>query len=156
MNRKTDQKLLHRAIALAKSARENGNHPFGALLADAEGNILLEAENTVLTEKDCTAHAETNLMRMASKKYSPEELANHTLYTSTEPCPMCAGAIFAGNVGRVVYGLSEEDLYKETGDTPYKLLLPCREVFERGSHPVEVVGPLLEEEALEVHLSFWS
>ena len=151
----SDLKLLQRAIYLAKNARENGNHPFGALLTDAEGNILLEAENTVVTEEDCTAHAETNLMRMASKKYSPEELKNHTLYSSTEPCPMCTGAIFWGNIGRVVYGLSEEGLYKETGDTPYKLLLHCRDIFALGTHPVEVIGPLLEEEALEVHLGFW-
>lgn len=150
-----DIKFMHRAIALAQSARENRNHPFGALLIDANGNILQEAENTVVTEQDCTAHAETNLMRMASKKYSPEELQNCTLYTSTEPCPMCAGAIFWGNIGRVVYGLSEEGLYAEVGETPYKLLLSCRDIFARGSHPIEVTGPILEEDALQVHRGFW-
>ena len=150
-----DEKLLKRAIQIAANARANGNHPFGALLADADGNILLEAENTVVTDKDVTAHAELNLMRLASQKYSGEELKDFSLYTSTEPCPMCAGAIFWGDVGRVVYALSEDGLYEITGETPYELALPCREVFERGSHSVNVSGPMLEDEARAVHLDFW-
>lgn len=151
----SDEKLLRRATEIAQSARDHGNHPFGALLADADGNILLEAENTVVSEKDCTAHAETNLMRMASKVFSPEGLRNCTLFTSTEPCPMCAGAIFWGDVGRVVYALGEDGLYELTGETPYKLALSCREVFSHGTHPVEVVGPAIEEAARQVHLDFW-
>ena len=150
-----DEKLLRRAIEIAQNAREHGNHPFGALLADADGNILLEAENTVVTTKDITAHAELNLIRQASNKFTPEVLKECTLYTSTEPCPMCAGAIFWSDVGRVVYALSEEGLYEMTGETPYELALPCRDVFARGTHPVEVIGPLLEEEARQVHLNFW-
>src|SRR6266446_9780779 len=59
---------LRRAIELARQAREHGNHPFGALLVDHRGNVVLEAENTVRTDKDITAHAETNLMRMASRR----------------------------------------------------------------------------------------
>jgi tRNA(Arg) A34 adenosine deaminase TadA len=149
------ENLLRRAIEIAANAREHGNHPFGALLADTNGNILLEAENSVVTGQDITAHAELNLMRLASKKFSAEELKDCTLYTSTEPCPMCAGAIFWGDVGRVVYSLSEDGLYEITGKTPYELALPYREIFARGTHPVEVIGPMLEEEARQVHLGFW-
>ena len=69
---------------------------------------------------------------------------------------MCAGAIFWGNVGRVVYALGEEGLYETTGETSYELALPCREVFARGTHSVDVIGPLLEEEARQVHLGFWN
>lgn len=151
----SDEKLLRRAIQIAADARAHGNHPFGALLADAEGHILLEAENSVETDRDVTAHAELNLIRLASQKYAADELKDFSLYTSTEPCPMCAGAIFWGNLGRVVYALSEDGLYEITGKTAYELALPCREVFERGTHPVNVIGPMLEGEAREVHLGFW-
>jgi tRNA(adenine34) deaminase len=151
----TDRSLLRASIELAHLAREHGNHPFGSLLADAKGNVLLRAENTVITESDCTGHAETNLMRMASQIYSPEKLATCTLYTSTEPCPMCAGAIFWGNVQRVVYALSQEELYALTGDSPDKLPLSCREVFAHAGRPVEVLGPALEDEARQVHKGFW-
>lgn len=150
-----DKRLIQAALELAWRARNKGNHPFGALLTDAAGNILLAAENTVVTEHDCTCHAETNLMRKASRKYEPDFLKTCTLYTSTEPCPMCASAIFWGNVRRVVYGLSEESLYSLTGDSEEKLLLSCRDVFAHGEKEIEVVGPLLEDEAIVVHQGFW-
>ena len=152
-----DLKLIRAAFKVANRARMRGNHPFGALLVDSEHNILLEAENNVVTAKDITGHAETNLMRVASNKYSPEFLATCTIYTSTEPCPMCSGAIFWANVRRVVYGLSEERLYQLCCDDPTDavLLLPCREVFARGQRSIQVVGPVLEEEAERIHHGFW-
>jgi tRNA(Arg) A34 adenosine deaminase TadA len=150
-----DLRFLRQAIDVARRAREHGNHPFGALLADEQGNVLLEAENTVITDSDCTGHAELNLMRAASQSFEPDVLAHCTLYTSTEPCPMCSGAIFWGGVERVVYALSEEGLYALIGDSPHKLLLSCRDVFARGGRPIEVLGPALEEEARQVHAGFW-
>jgi tRNA(Arg) A34 adenosine deaminase TadA len=151
-----DTLLLRVAIELAGKAREHGNHPFGAVLADKKGNILLQAENTVMTGGDFSGHAELNLARAAAKKFPPERLAECTLYASTEPCPMCAGAIFWANLGRVVYALSEEGLYAVIGETPHKLLLSCREVFAGGARTVEVVGPALEGEARRVHEGFWT
>ena len=152
-----DQQYLRIAIKQAQEARSEGNHPFGAILVDAQGNILLSAKNSVNTEHDATGHAETNLMRLASKTYDRAFLRTCTLYTSTEPCAMCSGAIYWTGVGRVVYGLSEEELYHMTGDNPENLTmrLPCREVFARGQQEVTVVGPLLEEEARKVHEGFW-
>lgn len=146
---------LRAAIAAAARARANGNHPFGAVLADAQGQIVLRAENTVVTGSDCTGHAETNLMRLATKQYSAPELAQFTLFTSTEPCPMCAAAIFWGHVRRLVYGLGQPALYAMTGDSPDKLPLACRTIFAHGGRPTEVIGPLLEDEARTVHAGFW-
>ncbi len=152
----TDTKLLRSAIAIARSARDHGNHPFGALLADKDGNVLLQAENTVITASDCTGHAETNLMREASKRYSASFLASCSLYTSTEPCPMCTGAIFWGNVGRIIYALSHEALYAMTGDSPDSLPISSKELLARAGRPVEVIGPALEDEARSVHKGFWN
>ena len=152
-----DLELLRRAIGVAKRSREHGNHPFGALLADAGGHILLEAENTVVTLSDRTGHAETNLVRQASMQLSAEALAIATMYTSTEPCAMCAAATYWVGIPRVVYALAEDDLYLMTGADPNNptLALPCREVFARGQRPTEVIGPLLEDEARAVHEGFW-
>ena len=107
---------------------------------------------------DCTGHAETNLMRIASLRFEREVLASATLYTSTEPCAMCSGAIYWGGVRRVVYALSERSLLAMTGADPENPTfdLPCREVFAHGQRPVEVIGPLLEEEAAELHEGFWT
>jgi len=151
-----DLRFMRVAIDVARKARNKGDHPFGAVLVGEQGHILVEAENTVVIEKDCTGHAETNLMRQASRKYDRDFLARCTLYTSTEPCPMCAGAIFWGNVRRVVYGLSEEGLCEMIGeDSEEVLYLPCRELLGRGKKPIEVIGPILEEEARRVHAGFW-
>jgi tRNA(Arg) A34 adenosine deaminase TadA len=152
-----DERHLLAAVELARRSRESGNHPFGARLVDATGQVLLEAENTVVTGRDCTGHAETNLMRIASERFTPEFLQGCTLYTSAEPCAMCSGAIYWGNVRRVVFALSQEELREIVGSNPanQQLALPCREVFARGQHEVEVSGPHLKQQARAVHEGFW-
>jgi tRNA(Arg) A34 adenosine deaminase TadA len=153
-----DDPYLLAAIELAWQARKHGNHPFGALLVDADGKIVAEAENTVVTGRDCTGHAETNLMRMATGRFDSEFLQGCTLYTSTEPCAMCAAAIYWGNVRRVVFALSEEELRAIPAGNPDNAILamPCREIFARGDHKVEVSGPQLQKQARAVHEGFWA
>jgi tRNA(Arg) A34 adenosine deaminase TadA len=143
--------FLRKAIALAHASRANGNHPFGAVLVRS-GTVLIEAMNTVITDQDCTAHAELNLVRLASKRYSEQELADTVIYCSTEPCPMCAGAIYWSGIGCVIYGLQAATLSHMTnsGDR-----FSCREILERGSRHVEVIGSLLEPEAMPAHEGFW-
>lgn len=152
-----ERDLLLAAVAVAAQARANGNHPFGALLADAQGHVLLTAENTVLTNSDATGHAETNLVRLASARYSPVELGAMVLYTSTEPCAMCSGAIFWSGIGGVTYALAETTLYEFTGDDESNLTLelPCRTVFGAGRRQITVQGPFELDEARAVHAGFW-
>ena len=149
--------LLRRAVELADRARAGGNHPFGALLATADGRIALEAENTVGTTRDVTGHAETNLVSAATRRFEAAELATMTLVTSCEPCAMCSGAIYWSGIGAVVYGLSEKGLLALTGDDPENptLDLPCRTVLSAGQREIAVTGPLLEEEAAASHAGFW-
>ena len=149
--------LLRRAIELADRARAGGNHPFGALLATADGRVALEAENTVGTTRDVTGHAETNLVSAATRRFDAGELATMTLVTSCEPCAMCSGAIYWSGIGAVVYGLSEKGLLALTGDDPENptLDLPCRTVLSAGQRAIAVAGPLLEEEAAASHAGFW-
>lgn len=150
---------LRKAIEVSKKSREHGNTPFGALLVDADGNILMEQENIEITEKNCSGHAETSLMIAASKKYNKDFLWNCTLYTTAEPCVMCAGAIYWGNVGNVVYGISEKRLLELTGDDEQNPTfdLPCREVFAKGQKDIKVEGPFpeIEDEVVEVHKNYW-
>ncbi|MFD7843117.1 nucleoside deaminase [Nocardia sp. NPDC059764] len=152
-----DARLLATAIAIAGRARERGNHPFGALLTGPDGAVLLEAENTVVTGRDATGHAETNLVRAASAAYDAEFLRGCTVYTSCEPCVMCAGAIYWANIGRVVYALGEDQLLGLTGanrENP-TMALPCRAVFAAGQRGIAVVGPVELAEARAVHGGFW-
>lgn len=151
-----DLKFVRRTFEIAQRARTHGNQPFGALLVDEQGVVLLEAENTEVTTGDCTGHAETNLMRKASAEYSADFLANCTLYASTEPCPMCSGAMFWGNIRRVVFGLSEGALYSMRSQLSEEVIhIPCREFFAKGRKSVIVIGPVLEEEAMKVQEGYW-
>jgi len=144
--------FIREAIALSQAAVDHGNEPFGAVLVK-DGAVILRAENTIFTESDPTGHAETNLVRLAGAAYTPEFLADCTLYTSTEPCAMCAGAIYWSGIGRMVYACSESRLRDILGN--HGLNLPSRVVFARGERPVEVIGPILEHEAVAVHEAYW-
>ena len=143
--------FMRQTIGLADQARKAGNHPFGALLV-SEGEIVLTAENTVITGHNVTHHAELNLVSRASRELPPELIVKSILYTSTEPCAMCAGAIYWAGIPAVVYGCANETLAKMTTGN---LMIPCRDVFRKGQIVTTVIGPVLENEARVVHEGFW-
>jgi tRNA(Arg) A34 adenosine deaminase TadA len=159
MCQKDDLYYIRRCIEVSQKSRDNGNTPFGAILVGSDGKILLEQENIEITEKNCTGHAETTLMKKASETYDKNFLWGCTLYTTAEPCAMCAGAIYWGNVGKVVYGISEKRLLELTGDNEQNptFNLPCREVFAKGQKHIQVVGPFpeIEQEVVKVHQEYW-
>jgi len=150
----SDEALLRRTIALARRSRQEGSHPFAALIVEAGGAVLAEALNAHRASP--LEHAEMNALRIALANQA--NLGRATLYSSAEPCAMCAGGIYWSGIGRVVYALSEHRLLEITGTHPANptLSLPCREVFARGQRHIEVLGPLLEDEAAEVHRGFWA
>jgi len=146
--------LLRQALGAARDAKSKGNLPFGCLLADEFGKVLMIGENTIVSSRDCLAHAEINLIRKASQQYSHEFLKSCTIFTSDEPCPMCSSAIFWSGIGRLVYGLSKCTYYNIKGrnNADFHFEIPCREILKRGGRQVEVLGPFLEDEMAAVHL----
>ena len=105
-----DEALLRRAIALAAHAITVGDAPYGSLLADPDGAILVEAHNTVRRDNDISAHPELKLARWAARELDSAAAARTTMYTSCQPCGMCAGGIMRSGLGRVVYALSTDQL----------------------------------------------
>ncbi len=146
-----NEALVRRSLEIATHAVDHGNHPFGALLA-RDGKILLEAENTIYTGHDITNHAETNLVRLAVQTYDFAFLEGCVLYTSTEPCAMCSGAIYWSGIGIVVYACSSPRLADFAGKG---LEIRAHEVFAQGARKVTVIGPVLEDEAGELHARYW-
>jgi tRNA(Arg) A34 adenosine deaminase TadA len=153
-----DAHFLRRSFEVARRALTHGNHPFGALLVDGGGKVLIETENGYMPTHDGTAHAERLLASLACTILSANVRRGATLYSSAEPCAMCAGAIYWAGIGRLVYGLSEHRLRAVTGNHPENptLDLPCRDVFRSGQRATEVVGPLLEDEAEALHDGVWN
>ncbi|MEU9074668.1 nucleoside deaminase [Kitasatospora sp. NPDC004745] len=105
-----DEPLLRRAVAIAAEAVTLGDAPYGSLLAGPDGTVLVEAHNTVRRDDDITAHPELKLARWAARELAPDEAARTTMYTSCQPCSMCAGAIVRSGLGRVVFALSTDQL----------------------------------------------
>ncbi|NJM43713.1 MAG: nucleoside deaminase [Brachymonas sp.] len=146
---------LRQANLAAKQAMASGHHPFAALLIAPDGETVLMSQGNINTVN----HAEATLARAASEQYSAEYLWQCSLITTVEPCAMCAGTQYWANIGRVVYGMTEQDLLRLTGNHEENptLDLPCREVFARGQKAIEVIGPVVEvqEEIAQVHRDFW-
>lgn len=95
---------MRRALELAAEAEDAGEVPVGALLVDAQGNLVAEGHNRPITQHDPTAHAEIDCLRRAGVALANYRFPDTTLYVTLEPCVMCAGAIIHARVGRVVYG----------------------------------------------------
>lgn len=150
---------LEKAIEISKESRAAGNTPFGALLVGPDGEILLKQINVEITQHKCTGHAETQLVEKASIKYDKAFLWNCTLYTTVEPCSMCAGAMYWANIGTVVYGLEEKELLAMTGSNEQNptFNLPCRKIFAAGQKDITVIGPFpsLAKKIAEVHNGYW-
>jgi len=143
--------FIRQAIDLARQARDGGNHPFGALLV-LDGQIVLTAKNSIAVDRDPTAHAETNLVAAAIRQLSRDDMQRSVLYTSCEPCAMCVGKMYWAGIRAVVYGLSSDELAELAGRD---FLIPCRELFQRATESITVIGPLLEDEARAVHAGYW-
>lgn len=156
---KNDLDHLRETVRIARKSREGGDHPFGATLVGPDGEVLLRSGNTYSTDKG-VGHAELNVARKASRTFDPDFLARCTLYTSVEPCCMCAGACYWAGIGAVVYGMTEKRLAELTGDNPENLTLdlPCETVFAAGQRKVETRGPFpeIEEEVAAGHKDFWN
>ena len=146
---------LRAANAIARRALGAGHHPFGALLIGADHETVLLEQGNV----DSVNHAEAVLAREAAARWTPAELWHCTLYTTVEPCCMCAGTQYWAHIGRVVYGMEERRLLELTGNHAENptMDLPCRAVFAHGQKPIRVLGPVseVEDEIAALHVVFW-
>ncbi|MGR4871248.1 nucleoside deaminase [Variovorax sp. LARHSF232] len=153
-----DGRYLRKAIVWSHAARRRGNRPFGAVVVSEAGEVLAEAYCNSSETGDCTGHAETNAVRMlGARRIGRDELAKATLYSSAEPCVMCAGAIFWSAIGRVVYGIDAERLrvFRGARGEQRDAELSCRDVFRASPHKIECIGPALVDEASAAHIGAW-
>lgn len=149
-HRPYDEALLRRAFDVARRSRAAGDHPFGSLLADGEGRALMEQGNGYTSEGgDRTAHAERLLASRAARAYELNFLARCTLYTSAEPCAMCAGAIVLARIPTVVIGTSDPKA-GAAGSVLDVLAEPAL------NHRPEVIGGVREEECAVVLREFFA
>jgi guanine deaminase len=138
----SDKRLMRRAIACSRRGIREGQTPFGACIARG-GKVLACAHNSVWAKKDITAHAEITAIRAACGKLGCVDLSGCTIYSTTEPCPMCFSAIHWAKIGRIVYGTKIADAQKAGFS---ELTISNHAMKRRGKSPVKVEGGLLAKE----------
>ncbi|MDR7300873.1 nucleoside deaminase [Haloactinomyces albus] len=141
---------LRRAISLAGQTARAGNRPFGAVLTSADGTVLAEGSNTVAATGDITAHAESVALRHAGAELDLDALRGTTMFASGEPCPMCTTAMYLAGVTRVIFGMPLPRAHAAFPADERAMELRTRDVLALLPEPVEVIGPVLEEEAAAV------
>jgi tRNA(Arg) A34 adenosine deaminase TadA len=149
---RTDEEYVREAIELAREAVSDGNTPFGSLLVVDEA-VVKRSTNTTVTDDDVTAHPELKLARWAARELDSDDLADCTMYTSTEPCEMCAAAIHYAGLDRVVYSVSGESLARVRGETESGFA--CGDVIGGKGGTTDVDGPVLEADGIRVHEAFY-
>jgi len=142
------------AIDEAKRAGDRGDYPIGAAITRVIGRrevVIASAGNRVKTSGSSIKHVELETLKYVSSGYG-RYLSDFVLYSTHEPCAMCAGACVWARIGSVVYGVSQEDIAeygRKRGTEDYKwraCLIPCELVFEKGSHHIPVTGGFLRKE----------
>jgi tRNA(Arg) A34 adenosine deaminase TadA len=138
---KPDEAIMKKAIELAKEKYKEGGHAVAAIIVKND-EIISEAFTSVRRDQDPTAHAEINAIRMAAKKLG-NKLIDCYLYTTYEPCPMCASAAIWAKMKGIVYGASRED---RTEACPWRVLIPATEVIKQGTPILELYPEFMREE----------
>lgn len=144
-------RYMERALELAREAADRGDQPFGSLLV-LDDAVVMEARNAVNTADDLREHPELTLATRAARELAPDERARAVMYTSTEPCAMCAGGIYHAGLGAVGYSVSAERVTELAGGD---FAVPSSDVFAYGSRQIEVFGPVLPEAGTAIHREFW-
>ena len=140
-----DEKYIRRANELAEIAKNKGEDPFGAVLVK-DNEVVFESHDGCIEFCDPTFHAEKRLISEYCRLHKIISLEGYTLYASTEPCSMCSGAIHWSKISRVVFGVRQEKLNEKSGGIKK---FTAKQILHQCGKPIEVVGPILEEECLQ-------
>jgi tRNA(adenine34) deaminase len=143
-----DEQLMRMAVAAAVSARDLGEVPIGAVIVDASGEVIAAASNRTIIDSDPTAHAEILALRIAAHKIGNYRLTGCALYTTIEPCVMCAGALVNARIDRLVFGAHDERF--GAVETKFRL---CDS--DQLNHRMEIVSGVLADECRELMQNFF-
>lgn len=145
----TDKKFMNFALEEALRAYRENEIPIGAVLIDEDGILISREHNRIEQLNDATAHAEILALRAASQKLNRRRLSDCTLYSTVEPCPMCAGALILCRVKRLVYGATDskfgaaESLFNVVNNPAL-------------NHRLKVTAGVLEEDCRELMKKFFA
>ncbi|MCX7592312.1 MAG: nucleoside deaminase [Fischerella sp.] len=138
----TPEHFMRLALAEAKK----GDAPYGAVIVK-DKKIVAAAYNTVKRDNDPSAHAEINAIRNLTAKLQSSSLEGHSIYTTGEPCPMCAAACVWSGISEIVYGASIQDLISVNQS---QITITCEEIIAQSFRKIHVKKGVLREECIEL------
>ncbi|MEP6904066.1 MAG: tRNA adenosine(34) deaminase TadA [Actinomycetota bacterium] len=144
----TDEFWMREAICAALEAEKLNEVPIGACLIDNQGNLLAVAGNRTITNNDPTAHAEILVLREAAARIGNYRLLGTTVFTTIEPCAMCAGALVNARVQRLVFGAKDERF--GAVETFFRI---CDSDFL--NHKIEIVADVLAADCRKLMQNFF-
>ncbi|MGF1570284.1 MAG: nucleoside deaminase [Nodosilinea sp.] len=138
-------------MQLAIEAARQSETPFGAVIVK-DGQVVERAGNTVKPDSDPTGHAEVNVMRKLTRRLGSARLeGDYILYTTCEPCAMCAATCFWAGITHIVYGAGSEDF---PDSNPNQINITCADVLKHAPQDFKVEGGLLRDECKQLHADF--
>lgn len=143
-----DEQFIRLALIEAESARDLNEVPIGAVIVNENGEVIAAASNRTITDSDPTAHAEILALRIAAKRIDNYRLTGCTLYTTIEPCVMCAGALVNARISRLVFGAHDERF----GGVETKFRLCDSDEL---NHRMEIVSGVLADECRSLMQGFF-
>ncbi|MBE8990860.1 nucleoside deaminase [Nostoc sp. LEGE 12450] len=133
-------------MRLALAQAKEGDTPYGAVIVK-DNEVVAVAHNTVIRDSDPSAHAEINVIRSLTAKLKNPFLEGYSIYTTCEPCPMCATACVWSGLSEIVYGASIQDLISINQS---QINLSCEEVIAKSFRSIKVTKGILKNECLEL------
>jgi tRNA(adenine34) deaminase len=133
-------------MRLALEEAKKGDAPYGAVIVK-DNQVFALAHNTVKRDNDPSAHAEINVIRSLTAKLKNSSLEGYTIYTTGEPCPMCATACVWAGLSEIVYGASIEDLVSMNQN---QIHISCEEIIAKSFRQIKVTRGILRQECLQL------
>ena len=146
MSVKKDRGFMELAIKWARAGIKKGQSPFGACIVKND-KVIACAHNTVWKDTDVTEHAEINAIKKANRKLKKIHLDDCTIYSTTEPCPMCFTAIHWSHIGRIVFGTDMKDSSKYGFN---ELKIPDKILASHQKRKIRITEGFMREECLEL------
>jgi tRNA(Arg) A34 adenosine deaminase TadA len=140
------RRFMEAALKKTRQGMKRGNSPFGACIVKGNG-IVSVAHNTVLEKHDSTNHAEMNAIRLACKKLKTHDLRGCTIYSTTEPCPMCFSAIHWAGIRSIAYGTNINDV-KRLGFS--ELTISNEQMNKKGGAKIKIKKDFMRDECLQL------
>ncbi|MCX6754920.1 MAG: nucleoside deaminase [Candidatus Nomurabacteria bacterium] len=156
MQNHPQENIMKKAIEEAKSSASAGQYALGAVVVNADGEVIAITHTTLHENNDPTCHAEVNVIRLACTKLKDRYLKGCWLYSTLEPCPMCTSAAIWAKMEGIVFGASKEDAQdfaknlKDSKFTWRQIDVSARDIVEKGDPKIKLIEKFMREECLEL------